>query len=508
MTEIHWTEIDNVTTIWVDTPGPLRTGLLFGTGRAGESLTTSGHTHLIEHIALSSINPNTQAQPHNGFVTGAITAFITMGSPQSVSDFLTKLCSFLAELPGDRLENEKQVLIAESSARPYDFRANFQTRRYGASGYGLMGLPELGLRNATLQQLREFSAKRFTKENAILWFSGEPPANLHLNLPNGTKLPSPTIHPLSLPYPCWFVDEACGGVAASFSVPRIPASTIYCEIAANRLRERLRMNHAVSYSPMVLYEPLNADTSHLVLFADSERERRTELSNHFGEIVAGLVNFNETEVETARQQVQERWSGTLAPPPADRKLAEIQRAAMEWIFGKEFESLDAIAANLSNVKAEDVVKFGRDIQSTALYAVPNNVSAQIYGNRKHPSSLTDPVKGKKTLHLDAPIQPEWLVHGGEGISVVWPDNSHLTVRFSDIAAALHYDDGCICLISSDATVITIEPTLWQNGQSVCSQIRGNIPEQFLLGQPTRAAESLPKPRTTAWERFRARLSQK
>jgi hypothetical protein len=36
--EVHWTEVGGVTTVWVDSPAPLKAGLLFRTGRADETL--------------------------------------------------------------------------------------------------------------------------------------------------------------------------------------------------------------------------------------------------------------------------------------------------------------------------------------------------------------------------------------------------------------------------------------------------------------------------------------
>ncbi len=76
MTELHWTEIDHITTIWTDAPGPLRAGLLFRTGRADETLATAGQTHLIEHMALSTLGDTEQR--HNGFVSGVVTGFFTV----------------------------------------------------------------------------------------------------------------------------------------------------------------------------------------------------------------------------------------------------------------------------------------------------------------------------------------------------------------------------------------------------------------------------------------------
>ena len=506
MTELNWTELDSVTTIWVEAPGPLRAGLLFRTGRADETLTTAGQTHLIEHLTLSSIHD--PSQQHNGFVGEIITGFLVMGQPQEVSDFLAKVCDTIQSLPGDRLESEKQVLAAESATRRYDFRSNLLVWRYGAGGYGLTGMPEFGLQVITLQQLRDYSVQRFTKENAILWLSGPPPVGLHLRLPHGIKQPPPPLAPIQWTFPSWFVDDVCGGIAAGATVPRVSASTIFCEIASKRLRERLRMAKAVSYAPAVIYDHLDAETAHLILYADSAREHRTELVTLFGEVFEELGKIDDLEVDRARQQVHEHWVGSLAPPLADRLMVEAQRAAMDWLFGRELESIESIATEMLSVTASDVSKFWRDAQSTTLFALPSGIRLQPWMGRQIPPCKVPTVQGQKVASLDAPIQQEHLVYGLDGVSVVWPNGSHFTVRYSQLAGALHYEDGCRCLIGFDATTLMIEPTLWHNGQSVCRRIREQIPRDLLLRQQPRPTSAIPKPKTTAWQRFQARLTQR
>ena len=66
MAELHWTEVDGVTTVWGNGGTPLIGALLFRTGRADETLVTAGQTHLIEHLVLSDIED--PAHRNNGFV--------------------------------------------------------------------------------------------------------------------------------------------------------------------------------------------------------------------------------------------------------------------------------------------------------------------------------------------------------------------------------------------------------------------------------------------------------
>lgn len=146
------------------------------------------------------------------------------------------------------------------------------------------------------------------------------------------------------------------------TVPRVSASTVFCLIASKRLHKRLRTDWALSYSPLVSYDPLNAETVHLVLYADSDKDHRIALASVFGEVFEELNTIDDAEVETAKEQLHERWIGALAPPLAEQLVFDVQRVAMDWLFGKEYEAKASLVAEMLAVTASDVaisfVKYG------------------------------------------------------------------------------------------------------------------------------------------------------
>jgi hypothetical protein len=338
--------------------------------------------------------------------------------------------------------------------------------------------------------------------------SGPPPTDLSFRLPNGAKQPLPALVPIQKRFPCWFSDEGYGGVAAGTTVPRVAAATIFCEIARRRLRKRLRTVQAVSYAPSLSYDPLNADTAHLVLFADSDRERRAELTKAFGELFRELGKVEESEVEAARRKTLVHWTGALAPPPADHRVLEVQRAAMDWILGRDFESREDLATELLSVTEDDVSGFGRGMQATAMFAVPGEVWVPRWFGGRAPISTARAVQGDETLSVDAPIHTRRLVHGPDGVSVLYPDGFHRTVRYSELAAALYFEDGGAWLFGLDGTELFVEPTMWRGGQSVVRKIRERVPAHLVLDERSRPTDAIPRPRTTAWQRFRARLTRR
>ena len=504
MSELHWTQVDGVTTVWAESQGPLCCGLLFRAGRCDETLATSGRTHLIEHMALATI-PDVERR-HEGFVGALATGFATMGRPEEVAAYLGSVCDALVALPSGRLEAEKSVLEAEAATRSPEVIGELLAWRYGAAGYGLIGMPELGIASATLDELQAYSAQRFTRENAVLWLSGPPPAGLRLPLLQGMRLPAPPLAPVLSTLPCWFTTDELGGVAVGTTVPREPAVSLFCEIVNRRLRERLRTERAVSYSPDVGYEPLDAETGHVILYADSGEERRAELVSAFADVLTGLDEVDDAEVETARKVLLDGWTGPLAPPPDVLVLQELERAALDWIAGRAFEPMAAAAAEVAAVTTAEVVAFGELALGNALFALSSDVDPAPCMGVRAPLSHEAPVEGREAASADAPVVADRLVVGRDGVTVRGPDGLHATVRYAQLEAALSFRDGGVCLVGRDGTWLVIEPTLWRDGQRFCREIRECVPVRLLLDQGSRPAEAIPRPETTALQRLLFRLS--
>jgi hypothetical protein len=262
----------------------------------------------------------------------------------------------------------------------------------------------------------------------------------------------------------------------------------------------------VSYAPSFFYDPLNSEIAHLVLYADSDKNRRAELANAFGEVFQELNTIEDAEIESVINQFVERFTGSLAPPPADRKVIEVQRAAMAWILGHEYESLEYVASQYNAVTVEEVASFGSYVQANAMFALPREARLLPCFGKMAPVSIAPVVRGPWAIHMDSPVRPEKLVYSPDGVSLLLPDGSHYTVRFSELAAALCYEDGGVHLIGSDAVSIMVEPTLWRDGQNISSRIREQVPEHLRIDRGPRPADTIPKPTTTAWQRFREKFN--
>jgi zinc protease len=503
MAKLHWTEVDHIKTVWTELPPPFRAGLFFRTGIVDETLMTHGITHLIEHSAFTLHDEDPDY--YQAFVDGLQTGFIATGKEQDVSGYLSRICAELTCVPGDRLEKEKQVLAAEFSSRPVGYQDSLLNWRYGATGYGLLGAPELGLLNITLEQLREYSNQRFTSDNAILWFTGPIPKGLHLDLPRGEKHEIPELTPVLETFPSWYLDDHCGGVAAGAVIPRIPAARILCKIATRRLFKSLRQEHSLCYFPSVSYEHLDAEVAHIVFHADSEPSRREELIKFFGEALEDLYKIEPIELEEAQSKVLEVLEGSLFRSDAEQKMIQIQSAAHDWIIGKDYEPLEILIAKTQDVGLDELKSLADDINSSLLVALPSGVPILSWAGKMAPFSKWPEVQGRSVNLIDYPIGREVLIYGPDGVSCISANGFQRTVRFSDLAAAQCFDDGGIHLFGNDGTGISVEPTLWRKGKMISRKIRERLPDQFVIDQIERPVISIPQPRTTVLQRFRAQF---
>jgi hypothetical protein len=103
-----------------------------------------------------------------------------MGTPEQVSLHLNGVAGHLASLPVDRIQDEAQVLRIEDSGRgPTQVGLDLSVR-FGPRGVGLLGWPEHGLRRLQDVDVIAWVHRWFTKNNAVLWFSGPIPEDLDL----------------------------------------------------------------------------------------------------------------------------------------------------------------------------------------------------------------------------------------------------------------------------------------------------------------------------------------
>jgi predicted Zn-dependent peptidase len=478
MSELHWSEVDGVTVVWVDTPGPVNAELLFRGGIADECATTAGHTHLAEHIALRTVHDPTRY--HNGFVGYCSTGFQTTGTPEEVANSLATITSALSSLPTDSVEAEKNVLQAERSTRGAYVGNTLLTWRYGAVSYGLAGLDELAVPTATSDQLHALAARVFCRQNAVLCLSGPPPENLRLYLPEGAKLGAAARVPLQTPCPGWFVDDQTTGIGAGAIVARSVAAPVFQYIAATRLNSRLRMQQGLSYNPGINYDPLDANVAHVVFFADCDISRQEELDVAFGDYFTALQDISADEVLAAIDHIRSTRIGSLAPSRDERSIFEAWTAARAVLLDMEYESVEDLVAETDRVTLDDVFAVATEVRDSVMFALRRDARSQPWMGQAVPPVTQSMVRGRAVSSVDAPVRLEQLIVSDDGVSLLWPNGTHQTVRYSTLVAARAFQDDCIDLVGTDAVFLRVEPRLWRGGHSVCRAILEHVPTRLVL----------------------------
>lgn len=184
---IRQTTIDGVRVFWTPDADRVIGSLQFRTGRGDEPFAKMGISHLVEHLALFPIG----RKPYdpNGFVDHVRTVFHAHGTVEEVRDFLGEIGHNLANLPLDRAPDESRILRTEARGRTPSIGGHLLWLRYGADGFGGMSIDENGLGSIDGPSVQAWSDERFTADNAVAWFSAEPPADLRFALPKGKPIP-------------------------------------------------------------------------------------------------------------------------------------------------------------------------------------------------------------------------------------------------------------------------------------------------------------------------------
>ncbi len=176
--ELKRAKLGDVECFWAEGPPPLTAALTFRVGAIDESIPTRGITHMVEHLALQRLAR--QAYSYNGLVDPLRTTFAATGTKEEVVDFLGTVTSAIQNLPLDRLEHERQILLTEAerhASGPVDWSLAI---RYGPRGPGLSAQEEFGLHGVTADDITSWAERYFCAENAVVWMNGRPPEGIQL----------------------------------------------------------------------------------------------------------------------------------------------------------------------------------------------------------------------------------------------------------------------------------------------------------------------------------------
>jgi hypothetical protein len=484
------TEIDGVPTLIAPMAGPMHAGLIFRVGRADETLARGGITHLVEHLAL--FGHGLTDYHYNGTTGVTVTHFHMHGSEGDVVAFLTGVCRSLGELPVDRLETEKSILRTEAAGKGRGAADAMPLWRHGAQGYGLSSYPEWGLSEFTADDVREWSARYFTRDNAVLWIAGgDVPAGLRLPLPAGRRQPMPTLTSALPVTPAYFVGSP-NGVVFDALVTRRTAASVFAGVLDRELFRTLRQDGGYSYTATASYDPLSGDTAAITAMADALPEKQGAVLGGFIDVLAKLKvgRIEHRDIEAFKAKSEEAFGHPEAV------AGMLPGRAFNLITGYPHRTIEELREELHAVTTEDVHAVAVEAMGSALLSVPEYHSADWAGFAEAPTHSAAAVEGTSFRSLeDDEVR---VVVGPAGTSLVTPSGP-VTVRADECAALLAWPDGARQLVGSDGMVVRIEPTLFAMKPGELAPIDAAVAPSVVVPMPRRDPDAIPKP-TPASER--------
>ncbi|MEV4137903.1 insulinase family protein [Dactylosporangium sp. NPDC049742] len=474
-------DVDGVPTLYAPYEGPSVAGLVFRVGQADETLPRRGITHLLEHLVLHG---RALADYHYNGTTGTVvTSFHLQGGEDDITGFLAGVCEALLDPPMDRLEAERSILRAEAAGRNDGVNDALPVWRYGARDHGLVGFPELGVDRLTPEDLREWAATWFTRQNAVLWIAGRRvPPDLRLPLRDGTRRPVAAPSSALPVTPAFYRGD--GHVVVDGVMRRRIAGNVLGWVLERELYRSLRQEDGNSYAVGAAYNPRGDGHAVVTAFADAAPGKETAVLGGFVDVLAKLRVGRIDEADVAA--VIAKAEDANAHPGAE--VGRLSAQAFDLLTGHPVRAVEEARAELRAVTAADVHEAAVEVLGSALLQVPDGSTADWAGFTAAPVL-------SETAATGQPFEPRG---GGKAVLVIGPDSAGLqagdhkrTVRFAECAAMLAFPDGGRVLIGNDAIQVPIEPTLHQISAEALQSVDRAL---AAVTVPMPARDHVPQPR--------------
>jgi zinc protease len=454
-------------------------GVTFRVGRVDETAATAGITHLVEHLALPARSGH--IVDFNGTVETYVASFYCSGEPADVRSFVAATAALLADLPLERLEVERRILLAEDATRGSGGARLALKLRFGAVGAGLVGFEEYGLRRVRPEDVTAWSSAYFTRENAALWVVGIDPDDLELPLPPGERRPRPPdpVQLADLTTPALFASGWETGFCLSFVAKRSAATVLALDVLANALRDRLRYELGLSYAIEPSSQPLSADLTHLVITGDAADESAGEWLAAALDVLQTLASDVDDE---SLESVKASHRRSEAEPGATTGFAAW--CADQELLGVPFESQADVRTERDAVNAKEASSTIQAFASTLLVLGPDSTPL-LDGLVEYPYTSRTMVDGRSVRPTGVRSRlrrgGSRLVVGAEGVSIVGGDGRAVTARYADTVLCLR-GTARRTLLTNDGFYVTVDAEDWSGGRAIVAELDAALPEEIVVSE--------------------------
>jgi zinc protease len=485
---IERSELDGVPIYRAEGHVPFQMGLLFRVGRADETLPVGGITHLVEHLVIPNVDP--VDLDYNGTVSQIDTYIWATGRERSVREVIRRIAANCAEPPVERLEIEREILLAEAATR---FRGNahaIRALRFGTVGPGQPGYEEYGLRHLDDEHVLEWARRRFGKTNLAVCVTGKPPEDVSW-LPvasGGPRVAPPAPLPIrGLDLPAYYSAGPDGELALSLVIERSVAVTTALAVFEHRARRRLRYELGVSYELNANYEVLTADTAHYAAHVDFLAPNAMRARNELLAICEQLAESGPTAQELESEVA--RWTWWAESP------GELPGRLFYHAFAELMDTpvpVDEYESERSALTPTAVAEAFAEAMSSLLLIEPPGLDppARL---QPYPLTPTADVSGRayslKGVTLRRKQSRPWIVAGEDGIALN-DEGPGTTVRFDECTALLRWPDGSRGLWSVDGFYLEFDPRHWRRGEELVDLVDNLVPSEVVVPMDARSEDRI------------------
>ena len=493
---IHSSVVDDVPVRWTDQPGRFGASLVFRVGVRDETFGTAGITHLVEHLAFSGAPvPNHDS---NGEVALGITEFTFDGTPTEVAESLNAVCESLSALAsgrvdGSMLAKELNIMEAEGATSPVPPEmAEALTNHYGLSGPGMAFVDEKYLDRLGTEDVARHAATYFTRGNAVLVCTAEPPADLRLPLPDGPRRPLGAAHRIGSPGPAEYVS---GGteLVISFMIPgnadgATGVDHLVQQSLERRIHEGLRREHGLVYGAACSTVTVDDNSSLFVATINVAPRNAAEAAGRVIDELRALRDTGLTPEEIAR--LSAILSSDRAEPGSEQ--TEAYQCAVSELCGQRPWFWKDIAESLETYTPQLTAKHLACLESTLLVGLPEEAIPEEVDERT--GVVFPPRRSETKTGLQGEVYKRGLLARFAGAPadarlVVGREGVELTV-FGD-TTAVHWEgivgmergllDGgpeLITLYTLDAFQLEFLSAWFRRGEDAVSRIRAAVPDHL------------------------------
>jgi zinc protease len=463
---------------WGVAPPPYTATLTFRVGRADETLTTTGITHLSEHLLMPAEPP--RDMDRNASVENLFALFWASGTERKVLRFLEQTAELISQPPLHRLETERKILEAEAANRDQHPINGSAALRYGASSHGLAGFDEYGLHKVQADDVSRWISAHFTRENAVLWLTGRPPRELSPELPAGERRPPPEPAPLpETTYPAIFTEGPPGTVVASIEAPRSPALSVAHAVVVDRAWKQIRYEQGLAYEIGDWFEPLTATLLGATYWVESLEESAEPVREALIDIIKSVAEDGATQAELDNEV--QLFAEAISDPT--ELPGFLNFAAREHLLGERFVDVDEWLRRRREVSSQSTAEALRPGLERMLLVIPEG-SEPAPGFEPMARFSPDSVAGRAYRPTGLPIRRDVrktrLLVGAEGVSLVFEGGEILTVLWERVVAAMHWPDGSRTLLGLDGFRIHVEPEAWRHGKEAVRVIDERVPIELVI----------------------------